>query len=72
MAFDKLKYNPEKKLYITAPGGKSSKYNAEESTRFIENVISELVQKYGISRDRVIVDYSGKNNKTNYVKWFIE
>lgn len=72
MASDKLKYNPEKKLYITAPGGKSSKYNAEESTRFINKLIDELVEKYGISRDRVIVDYNGKGNKTNYIKWFIE
>jgi hypothetical protein len=56
---DKLRACPEKKIIINGPSGKSSKYNATGNTRCVDDLINFLTEKYGISRDRIIINYSG-------------
>ncbi|MBC7425697.1 MAG: outer membrane beta-barrel protein [Bacteroidia bacterium] len=56
---DKMKQCPDKKLVITGPAGKSSKYNGASNTRCIDAIAKYLNEKYGISRDRIVIEYVG-------------
>lgn len=69
---DKMKQCPDKKLVLAGPGGKSSKYNAAGNTRCMEEIIKFLNEKFGISRDRIITDYSGGTSSKNTIELLIK
>lgn len=59
-----LKANPGKKVTVLGYADKdtgTSEYNLELSKRRAEKVADQLVNKYGISKDRISVKYDGSN-----------
>lgn len=69
---DKLRSCPDKKLIINGPAGKSSKYNATGNTKCMDEIIKYLNEKYGISRDRIITNYSGGTENANTIEMKIQ
>ena len=65
---DKMKQCPDKKLIVNGPAGKSSKYNATGNTKCMDEVIKFLNEKFGISRDRIITNYSGGTENKNTIE----
>lgn len=69
---DKLKQCPDKKLIINGPAGKSSKYNAATNTRCMDEIVKFLVEKFGISRDRIVTNYTGGTETKNSIELKIQ
>ena len=65
---DKMKQCPDKKIVINGPAGKSSKYNASGNTKCMDEIIKFLNEKFGISRDRIITNYSGGTEQKNTIE----
>lgn len=65
---DKMKQCPDKKLIVNGPAGKSSKYNATGNTKCMDEIIKFLNEKFGISRDRIITNYSGGTENKNTIE----
>ena len=65
---DKMKQCPDKKLILNGPAGKSSKYNAAGNTRCMDEMIKFLVEKFGISRDRIITNYNAGTETKNTIE----
>lgn len=65
---DKLKQCPDKKLIINGPAGKSSKYNAATNTRCMDEIVKFLVEKFGISRDRIVTNYNAGTETKNTIE----
>ncbi|MES2617103.1 MAG: hypothetical protein V4613_04445 [Bacteroidota bacterium] len=65
---DKMKQCPDKKIIINGPAGKSSKYNASGNTKCMDEIIKFITEKFGISRDRIITNYSGGTETKNTIE----
>ncbi len=69
---DKMKQCPDKKLVMNGPGGKSSKYNASANTRCMDEMIKFMIEKFGISRDRIITNYNAGTENRNTIELKIQ
>lgn len=69
---DKMKACADKKLIINGPAGKSSKYNATTNTRCMDEIVKFLVEKFGISRDRIVTNYTGGTESKNTIELKIQ
>lgn len=61
---EKMKQCPSTKLKVVAPGGKSSKYSAPTAAKLMKKIVDYLVEFYGVSRDRILVDHKGTGNNS--------
>jgi opacity protein-like surface antigen len=64
---DKMIMYPDTKIKLIAPSGKNFKYNSEMTTRLMNEMKSYLINIYGISSSRIIMDYTGEGNTTNEI-----